>query len=112
MLVVVAKIPSLGKVKTRLLTHLTPAEATDLYSCFIRDRIIEISRLKDVDLDIAYTPAASKSYFARFLSNGLQLFVPQGRNPATGDSMMLRPRRVVTFKCSEKLRRKINGYEI
>jgi len=32
----------------------------------------------------------------------------RGRNPATGDSMMLRPRRVVTFKCSGKLRRKIN----
>ena len=31
----------------------------------------------------------------------------KGRNPATGDSMMLRPRRVVTFKCSSKLRRKI-----
>ena len=32
----------------------------------------------------------------------------KGRNPATGDSMMLRPRRVVTFKVSGKLRRKIN----
>jgi len=32
----------------------------------------------------------------------------RGRNPATGDSMMLRPRRVVTFKCSGKLRRKVN----
>ena len=32
----------------------------------------------------------------------------RGRNPATGDSMMLRPRRVVTFKCSGKLRRRIN----
>jgi integration host factor subunit alpha len=32
----------------------------------------------------------------------------KGRNPATGDEMMLRPRRVVTFKCSGKLRRKIN----
>jgi integration host factor subunit alpha len=33
----------------------------------------------------------------------------RGRNPATGDSMMLRPRRVVTFKCSGKLRRKVNS---
>jgi integration host factor subunit alpha len=33
----------------------------------------------------------------------------RGRNPATGSSMMLRPRRVVTFKCSGKLRRKINS---
>ncbi|MGD9071125.1 MAG: integration host factor subunit alpha [Desulfobacterales bacterium] len=36
----------------------------------------------------------------------------RGRNPETGEEMMLRPRRVVTFKCSGKLRRKINGYEI
>jgi len=33
----------------------------------------------------------------------------RGRNPATGDDMMLRPRRVVTFKCSGKLREKIDG---
>ena len=33
----------------------------------------------------------------------------RGRNPATGDAMMLDPRRVVTFKCSGKLRRKINS---
>ena len=33
----------------------------------------------------------------------------RGRNPATGDSMMLKSRRVVTFKCSGKLRRKVNG---
>ena len=33
----------------------------------------------------------------------------RGRNPATGGDMMLRPRRVVTFHCSGKLRKKING---
>ena len=32
----------------------------------------------------------------------------RGRNPATGEDMMLSPRRVVTFKCSGKLRAKIN----
>jgi integration host factor subunit alpha len=32
----------------------------------------------------------------------------KGRNPATGDSMMLSPRRVVTFHCSGNLRKKIN----
>ena len=32
----------------------------------------------------------------------------KGRNPATGESLMLRPRRIVTFKCSGKLRDKIN----
>ena len=32
----------------------------------------------------------------------------KGRNPATGQDMMLAPRRVVTFKSSGKLRDKIN----
>ncbi|MBW1641887.1 MAG: integration host factor subunit alpha [Deltaproteobacteria bacterium] len=32
----------------------------------------------------------------------------RGRNPATGDDLMLRERRVVTFKCSGKLRNKIS----
>jgi len=32
----------------------------------------------------------------------------RGRNPATGNDLMLEPRRVVTFKCSGKLRDKIN----
>ncbi len=33
----------------------------------------------------------------------------KGRNPATGDDMMLAPRKVVTFKCSGKLRDKVNA---
>jgi integration host factor subunit alpha len=32
----------------------------------------------------------------------------RGRNPATGEDMMLAPRRVVTFKCSGKLRGMVN----
>ena len=33
----------------------------------------------------------------------------KGRNPATGKDMILEKRRVVTFKCSERLKDKING---
>ena len=33
----------------------------------------------------------------------------KGRNPATGEDMMLSPRKVVTFKCSKTLRDKINS---
>jgi len=33
----------------------------------------------------------------------------RGRNPATGEDMELWGRRVVTFRCSGKLRDKING---
>ena len=35
----------------------------------------------------------------------------KGRNPATGDDLMLRSRKVVTFQCSQVLRQKINGEE-
>jgi integration host factor subunit alpha len=33
----------------------------------------------------------------------------RGRNPATGDDLILSQRKVVTFKCSGKLREKINA---
>jgi integration host factor subunit alpha len=33
----------------------------------------------------------------------------RGRNPATGQDLMLKARKVVTFKCSGKLRDKINN---
>ena len=33
----------------------------------------------------------------------------RGRNPKTGESMMLGPRRVVKFTCSQVLRDKVNG---
>jgi len=32
----------------------------------------------------------------------------RGRNPATGESIMLNPRRTVTFRCSKQLREKVN----
>lgn len=47
------------------------------------------------------------SGFGKFCMN--QKKERRGRNPATGDDMMLAPRKVVTFKCSGKLREKLNG---
>jgi len=35
----------------------------------------------------------------------------RGRNPATDEDMFLDARRVVSFKCSGKLRRRLNGAE-
>ena len=46
------------------------------------------------------------SGFGKFCVN--QKKERRGRNPATGDDMMLAPRKVVTFKCSGKLRNKLN----
>jgi integration host factor subunit alpha len=36
----------------------------------------------------------------------------KGRNPSTGDDMMLEPRKVVVFKCSGKLRDRVNGKKV
>jgi len=47
------------------------------------------------------------SGFGKFCVN--QKKERRGRNPATGDDMMLAHRKVVTFKCSGKLREKLNG---
>ena len=33
----------------------------------------------------------------------------KGRNPATGEDMMLAPRKVVVFRCSSQLKNKINA---
>ncbi len=33
----------------------------------------------------------------------------RGRNPLTGEDMMLEARRVVTFRCSRPLKQKLNG---
>ena len=33
----------------------------------------------------------------------------RGRNPETGEDLMIEPRRVVTFKCSGRLRNRVNG---
>jgi len=80
LLVVVAKAPVPGKVKTRLYPDLTIDEATHLYSCFIQDRIKEIGNLTAVDLAISYTPEDSKQYFTRFTSNGFHLFPQRGKD--------------------------------
>jgi integration host factor subunit alpha len=33
----------------------------------------------------------------------------RGRNPATGEDLTLDPRRVITFKCSPRMRDRVNG---
>jgi integration host factor subunit alpha len=46
------------------------------------------------------------SGFGKFCVNQKQ--ARRGRNPATGEQMTLRPRKVVTFKCSGRLKDSLN----
>lgn len=63
--------------------------------------------LETIKVTLASGEDVLVSGFGKFCVNDKK--ARKGRNPATGDPMMLRPRRVVTFKPSGKLRQKING---
>lgn len=78
LLVVVAKAPVPGEVKTRLLPHFTPEEAVALYRCFLQDRLEEVGRLKGIDLAVAFTPADARGTFSRITGNGFNLFAQKG----------------------------------
>lgn len=80
LLVVVAKAPVPGLVKTRLTPRLSPEEAAGLYRCFLQDRIMTIAGLKGIDLAIAYTPADAGNMFAPFSRHGIGLFCQKGRD--------------------------------
>ena len=78
LLVVMAKAPVPGKVKTRLTPPFTPQEAVELYKCFLQDRVREMRRLSGIDLAVAYTPADARDTFVKISGNGFQLFAQKG----------------------------------
>ena len=79
LLVVVAKEPVPGKVKTRLFPELSPEEAARLYSCFLQDRLREISALKGIDRAIAFTPEDARETFTALALDGFELFAQRGK---------------------------------
>ncbi|NQT69247.1 MAG: glycosyltransferase [Desulfobacteraceae bacterium] len=78
-LVVVAKEPVPGKVKTRLFPELSPEEAARLYSCFLQDRLREISALNGIDRAIAFTPEDARETFTALALDGFELFAQRGK---------------------------------
>jgi len=80
LLVIVAKEPVPGKVKTRLFPKFSPAVAADLYRCFLHDRIQEVSTLDGVDRAIAYTPEDARETFTTLALDGFELFAQQGKH--------------------------------
>jgi rSAM/selenodomain-associated transferase 1 len=78
LLVVMSKEPVAGKVKTRLQPELSPAEAADLYRCFLQDRLEEMTGLKDVDTAVAYDPPSSAESFASLVPASFRLFPQRG----------------------------------
>ena len=72
-------------------------KSTDIFESFLE--IMKLSLVNGEDVMI--------SGFGKFCVN--EKNARKGRNPQTGESIILEPRRVVTFRCSPRLRDKING---
>lgn len=91
------------------LTKAQIAESIQEQSGFTRKRSSELveTLLEIIKHTLAKGEDVMISGFGKFCVNEKR--ERKGRNPATGEAMMLAPRRVVTFKCSGKLREKVNG---
>ena len=81
-LVVMAKAPRAGKVKTRLSPPLTPEDASRLNVCFLRDTTQNLSEVaartgKAAGL-ISYTPVGEEALFDDLLPDGFHLMAQRG----------------------------------
>ena len=64
LIVVMAKEPKAGTVKTRLSPPLSPADAAELYRCFLLDKFDQMREVRAARWAIAYTPASARETFA------------------------------------------------
>jgi rSAM/selenodomain-associated transferase 1 len=74
LLIIFAKEPRPGQVKTRLCPPLSPEAAARLYQFFLQDILEEMARLPDLSLALAYTPDTAKDFFQELTPPGVLLF--------------------------------------
>ncbi|MBI2059961.1 MAG: TIGR04282 family arsenosugar biosynthesis glycosyltransferase [Nitrospirae bacterium] len=79
-LVIFAKQPRPGSVKTRLCPPLTFHEATALYEAFLLDLFDGVRKLRRVDVWIAYAPRSAKSYFHKVVPRRFRLIQQSGKD--------------------------------
>ena len=81
------------------------SETLDLSGAEAKDTVEEM--LEIIKFTLASGEDLMISGFGKFQVN--KKAPRKGRNPATGETMMLEGRKIVTFKCSGKLRNQINN---
>lgn len=80
-LIIMAKAPVAGKVKTRLQPELSAEAAAELAVCFLRDTINKVARLEaENKIIVAYSPAAEKNFFASLAAAQNAVLVEQKGN--------------------------------
>ena len=73
---VMAKASIPGLTKTRLIPPLTPEQAADLNTAFLRDvadNLLAAAILANISAWMAYAPAGSQDFFARNMPDGVSL---------------------------------------
>jgi len=83
-LIIFAKAPIEGQVKTRLCPPLTLEQAAELAACFLIDTVERACSLPDTQVYLAFTPADSESIFRALLPFPVK-YIPQ-----RGDSLGVR----------------------
>ncbi|MFQ5903698.1 MAG: TIGR04282 family arsenosugar biosynthesis glycosyltransferase [Candidatus Binatia bacterium] len=78
-LVVMAKAPLVGSVKTRLCPSLTQAEAAAFYECLLEDTVSQLWKFRASDFWIAFAPEGEE-YFRRRFMKGIDLLAQRGRD--------------------------------
>jgi rSAM/selenodomain-associated transferase 1 len=78
LLIVFAKEPNPGQVKTRLVPPLSPEAAARLYQAFLLDILEESARLSPLSLALAYSPESAEDWFANLAPAGARLFPQAG----------------------------------
>ena len=79
-LIIFAKSPIPGEVKTRLIPYITPTEAAELYKAFIADIICNTHKLKCEQVTIAYTPSNAEATFHSICGQSVNYLPQKGDN--------------------------------
>jgi uncharacterized protein len=77
---VMAKVPGVTSVKSRLHPALTAEQATELYRCFLLDRLEALAGLADVVPVVAFTPPEAGARIAELVPPSFRLMPQQGRD--------------------------------
>ena len=79
-LIIFAKSPIPGEVKTRLIPYITPTEAAELYKAFVTDIISNAYKLKCERVTIAYTPSNAEATFHSICGQSVNYLPQKGHN--------------------------------
>ena len=84
LLLIMAKTPQPGAVKTRLCPPLTPGLAADLYRAFLRDTIALGRALPGTTVGVVYPPTPDDRALLALLPPGAIAWAQQGRGLGAG----------------------------